>query len=770
MLDRSIPPVEVPQGPQNPPLTGSSKSPLTLRTVRHVVDRLATGIVTGGGLATIMSILGIFLFLFLEVVPLLYPATTRELAMFNISLLNSKEDQGHSLVAGIDEYMEIGYLIDGRNVSFYSVQSGTSVPIPTLDLLSEFDVTTVAQSNSSSHQFVLGTRDGKAVPLSIQFDVEYNQAERSVLPRVTIHSPQQVLPEGHSVVRMAFQNTEEEMVYVALSSTGEVWLTVITEAAGLFSEEGEVRVIQQELIQKTMPQPSVLLLDSTGEWLVTGSADGYLYYWNLADPEEPRFIGSYSLKLRNDAITALTYLIGDRSLVVGTQKGRVSVWMPYRDPNVGGDPSLRFIREFSPHSSAVRVISPSQRNKGFLTGDAEGNMAIHHSTSHQTVATMDGAGSPLLSLQFAPKGNGAVAYDLAGRFRIFSIENEHPESTIQSLFFPVLYEGYSEPKHIWQSSSGSDEFEPKLGLWPLIFGTLKGTFYAMLFATPLAMFGAIYTAMFMNPNVRAIVKPLIELMAALPTVVLGFLAGLWFAPLLEKIFPSMLAMFVVLPIVLTVTAMMWQVFPVSVQRYAGGWLELISMMFVIVGVVYSCWTMNHFIEVAWFDGDYKNWLHSVFGVGYDQRNALVIAFAMGLAVIPTIFSISEDALSNVPKHLIAGSLAMGATRWQTLARLVLISASPGLFSALMIGLGRVVGETMIVLMATGNTPLTDMNLFNGFRTLSANIAVEMPEAPHGGTLYRLLFLSALILFAFTTVVNTIAEVVRQKLQTRYSQY
>ena len=143
---------------------------------------------------------------------------------------------------------------------------------------------------------------------------------------------------------------------------------------------------------------------------------------------------------------------------------------------------------------------------------------------------------------------------------------------------------------------------------------------------------------------------------------------------------------------------------------------------------------------------------------------------MGIAVIPTIFSISEDSISNVPRHLIAGSLALGATSWQTLVKLVIVSASPGIFSALMIGLGRAVGETMIVLMATGNTPVMEMNLFNGFRTLSANIAVEMPEAPHGGTLYRLLFMAGLILFIFTSIVNTIAEIVRQRLRTRYGQF
>src|SRR5207248_9696608 len=128
------------------------------------------------------------------------------------------------------------------------------------------------------------------------------------------------------------------------------------------------------------------------------------------------------------------------------------------------------------------------------------------------------------------------------------------------------------------------------------------------------------------------------------------------------------------------------------------------------------------------------------------------------------FRISEEALSNVPRHLIAGSLALGATRWQTMIKLVLISASPGIFSAMMIGFGRAIGETMIVLMATGNTPIMDWSLFNGFRTLSANIAVEIPEAPYGGSLYRTLFLGTLLLFVITFVLNSGAEIIWLRLR------
>jgi phosphate transport system permease protein len=141
---------------------------------------------------------------------------------------------------------------------------------------------------------------------------------------------------------------------------------------------------------------------------------------------------------------------------------------------------------------------------------------------------------------------------------------------------------------------------------------------------------------------------------------------------------------------------------------------------------------------------------------------------MGFAVIPTIFSIAEDAIFTVPRHLTQGSLALGATSWQTMVGVVLPTASPGIFAAVMMGFGRAVGETMIVLMATGNSPVMNFNIFEGMRTLSANIAVELPETPLGSTHFRVLFLAALVLLVLTFVMNTGAEIVRQRLRKRYS--
>ena len=221
-----------------------------------------------------------------------------------------------------------------------------------------------------------------------------------------------------------------------------------------------------------------------------------------------------------------------------------------------------------------------------------------------------------------------------------------------------------------------------------------------------------------------------------------------------------------LPILLFGFALLWAVLPDKKTRAFEGWYGLIVTP-IIVATVYGAFGVGPFLEEQLFGGDSKAWFREVMGLSYDQRNALVVGVIMGLAVIPAIFSIAEDAIYGVPTHLINGSLALGATPWQTLTRVVLLTASPGIFSAVMIGMGRAVGETMIVLMATGNTPLMDFNIFEGMRTFAANIAVELPEAEVDSSHYRILFLAALVLFMLTFVFNTLAEVVRQRLRAKY---
>lgn len=746
----------------------SSRFPgISSRQLREIMDRSATVCITVGGLTTILSILGIFAYLFIEVAPLFYSVSGTKISEIQIDPLKKSAASSNTVGIGIDEYMEVAYVLRDGALSFLRVPSGEPMAIESAPTFRPGQISAMRRSPGNPHRWGLGTRDGKVIPLTINFRIEFNNGQRSVHPRVTVEGPIDISPQPEPIRQVSYQETEDGQIAAALTESGHLYLAKAQEGGGLFATEDELEISQSEILDPKVSTITTLLLDTMGESLLAGTQDGELLYWDLRDFEEPRLIGSYAV---GQPITALSYLIGDRSVVVGTSKGHVEVWMPFFDADKGGDPSLDKIREFTPHHGAVTGISQSQRDKGFITTDASGTFAVHYSTSGQTLLEIPATNSPIQAVMFSPKADGVIVFNQESQLSAYYIDNQHPEATFGSLFGAVLYEGYEEVLHIWQSTGGSDSFEPKFGLWPLMFGTLKGTFYAMLLATPLAVLGAIYTAMFMNPNLRSVVKPTVEIMAAFPTVVLGFLAGLWFAPLLEKIFPAVSAMFILVPTAIIVVSLSWQIFPSKGKKKSGHIIELLAIILIVSASIGICLHFNKEIEGWMYASNYKEWLSATFGVGYDQRNALVIAFAMGMAAIPTIFSISEDSISNVPRHLIAGSLALGATPWQTLTKLVIVSASPGIFSALMIGFGRVVGETMIVLMATGNTPVMDLNLFNGFRTLSANIAVEMPEAPHGGTLYRLLFMAGLILFIFTSIINTIAEVVRQRLRAKYSQY
>ena len=742
------------------------KTRTTHRRLRHAVDRSAGIVVWVGGIATIISILGIFLYLMWEVIPL-FRSTSGNVSSI-VQVENDKGATRDTTVIGSDEYLEVAFVLMQKRLQFLRLPHGEALS----EAGGELEISGTVQSSvligQRGNRVSVATREGFVVPVTIFFRPVFEGDIRTIVPTSQIEELIRVIPDGEELVRHAHSQQDERQMIAALTRTGQLWLTFV-EQPGDFSFSDEATVTQRQLKVPEQVTITHMVLDGFGKRLVAGTEHGELLEWTLQNGDE----GSarrVPVGESGEAVTALTYLNGERSLVVGTEAGQVMTWVPMDERQGRSLVPFRKVATFQAHPGIVQTISPSQRDKGFLTADSRGHVILHHATTGQTVLEFDSVSSETRALRFSPKADGGTWLGADGRLRTFSIDNPHPEITFESLFFPITYEGYEDSELIWQSSSGSDDFEPKFGMMPLIFGTLKGTIYAMILAVPLAVMSAVYTAMFMHPHLRAIIKPSIEIMAALPSVVLGFLAGLWFAPLLEKIFPAVVAGTLILPVVIGVVCLLWQILPRSLAGLDKYGVDLLLVVVAVVGTVGMCLILNSSIETIVFGGNYKQWLTDHFDLVYDQRNAIVISFAMGFAVIPIIFSIAEDSLSNVPRHLVAGSLALGATKWQTLTRLVLISASPGIFSALMIGFGRAVGETMIVLMATGNTPIMDWSVLNGFRTLSANIAVEMPEAPHGGTLYRVLFLSGLILFAFTFGINTIAELVRQRLREKYSQF
>jgi phosphate transport system permease protein len=287
---------------------------------------------------------------------------------------------------------------------------------------------------------------------------------------------------------------------------------------------------------------------------------------------------------------------------------------------------------------------------------------------------------------------------------------------------------------------------------------------------PLALVAAVWVSQLAPVRLQTVIKPTLELMAAVPSVVVGFLAALWLAPRLEAALLSAIVGAAALPVSVLVALALWRIAPAGLRRRVPMGGELVVLAIAAVGVVTAAVLLTDPVESALFGGDFQRFLFTELGVRYDQRNSIVVGIALGFAVIPVIFTIAEDACSAVPQSLVSASRALGATRWQTAVRLVVPAASPGLFAAVMLGLGRAVGETMIVLMAAGNTPLLDLSAFNGMRTMSAAIAVEISEAPVGSTLFRVLFVTGTLLFVFTFLLTTAADVVGSYLRKRYARF
>ncbi|GEN28561.1 hypothetical protein HVA01_22070 [Halovibrio variabilis] len=306
-------------------------------------------------------------------------------------------------------------------------------------------------------------------------------------------------------------------------------------------------------------------------------------------------------------------------------------------------------------------------------------------------------------------------------------------------------------------------------LSPLAWGTLKAALAALLFAVPVALGAAIYSAMFMSPRLRSRIKPALEMMEAIPGVVVGFIAGLILAPWVERHLASAMVLILWLPLSAALAGLLWQWAQTRLRgRLSFSWAGVWLVPWLVLMVAIALW-LTPWIEQQLLGGDLRQLLDQRFGIDYATRNALIVGIAMGFAVIPGIYSLADDALADVPSSLVEGAQALGASRWQALWKVALKAAGPGVFSAVMIGAGRAVGETMIVLMASGNTALFSASPFEGMRSMAAAIAIELPEASPGGQTYHLLILAALVLFIFTFLVNTLAEVVRQRLRRRYNQ-
>ena len=732
---------------------------------RLLKDKIVGHAVVFGGLSIILAIVVIFFYLLYVVFPLLLPAHAEAVNQYSAP----EQALGKTVFLSMEEQNEVGVrFTDQAKAIFFNVADGATIRIDSLPVPEGVQITSYAHGGVDKGVIAYGLSDGRAFVVKHAYKLSYPNDKRVITPSIQYplgQEPVVVDNLGQPLIKLAVKLGDKSNTLFAKTADNRLVLTNLSKKESLFDDE-----VSWERIDSDIDLPSenieFVLMDKEQRNLYLASRSGELSVIDITDKSKPTTAYKLNVTSQGIQITSMEFLNGDISVLIGDSTGLLSQWTIVRDKQ--NHYSVQKLRSFKVSDSPLVTINPEQRRKGMLVADTQGVIGIYNSTSEREAIKEKAFNGKPIAVTLSPRANAMLLETEDGKIHFWTVENEHPEVSWSSLWEKVWYESYPEPDYIWQSSAASNDFEPKMSLTPLVFGTLKAAFYSMLAAIPLALFGAIYTGYFMATGMRQYVKPGIEIMGALPTVILGFLAGLWLAPFVEKNLTGIFAMLFVVPVVVMLFAYCWQFMPKTIRnKLPEGWDAILLLPVIIL----SCWlafVISPGIDALFFNGDLRIWMLKELDIGYDQRNTLVVGLAMGFAVIPMVFSIAEDAIFSVPKHLTTGSLALGATPWQTLAKVVILTASPGIFSAVMIGLGRAVGETMIVLMATGNTPVMDLSIFQGLRTLSANIAVEMPEAEVNSTHYRVLFLAALVLFMFTFVVNSIAELIRQNLRQKYS--
>ena len=837
-----------------------------------MADQVSSLVINGGGFLVLLSVLGIFAYLAFVVVPLFSPGKTGEATFGSIpsGLGTPILDSSNKALALIGE--------DG-NVRLFEIASGRMVGEP--KPLGDGAAPTAVASNRNGALVAAGYADGTVRVGSIGFDESIELGEPPAEGQTNwvddgafyeVASPGRVrrsaldidlgepveLTEGQGpVVRLEYQiDTTGRQVLVVVREDGTVLVNTIRLIRPLGGGAPTVRLATTTFSVDPQAIARWYFVTSDSQHVLALNQDGTLRrYTREAD--------TFTLKETVQAIepgrraTASAMILGGQSVLIGDDSGMVHSWHVATGEidGVPGSQALAKAHEFAGANAAVADIAPSLRDRTVIVLGQDGGVRVRHVTSEKIIADVETGFDRPASARLAPKNDAILVLDASGRVARLDYEEGFPEFSVKALFGKVHYEGQLDAQYVYQSSSGSDSAETKLSVVPLVFGSLKATIFSMLFAVPVGVLAAVYTSEFLNPGVRKLVKPGVEMMASLPSVVLGFVAAIIVAPFVAEVLPSILVLFATVPVAVLLLAHVWQLVPKHVRARFNAWQQLALVLLACGLGAMLAGAMGPWFEAAlfapgddaavasvdirrWLNGEYglawPGWFvvllgpvalvltvaqsmfltrrldrrlsgqgeqaiagvmlvrfvamlgltmlgtyalaHTLQAMGFDprdsifgafsQRNTLVVSMIMGFAVIPIIYTISEDSLRAVPDSLRTASLGAGATPWQTAVRIVIPVAGSGIFSACMIGFGRAAGETMIVLMATGNTPEMSWNIFGGFRTLSANIAVELPEAPKGSTHYRVLFLCGLVLFVMTFAINTAAEVVRQVVRSR----
>ena len=483
-------------------------------------------------------------------------------------------------------------------------------------------------SSGIDHHLLL-TKSGSVKLIRPTFTASYNNDTRQIVPSVTFPLGEELLlvdEQEQGISNLAFGMNDEQAMFIAFTQDGRLIKTTLI-AEDDFNYDTEYEAIYQEIDYSTPVDDILMTPDMDMAFVRNGN---YVSVFSLDDEYSVELKALISPVLKdNETITSMALLSGGSSLLIGTSEGEVSQWFEISTEN---GRQFSQVRTFNvSESEAVTGIYTEQFRKSFYTNTPSGEMGLFYTTSHADLWRGKLLESRPSALSISPRADGLILISPKSNqatthqfnLQLFAVENEHPEVTWQALWQEVWYEGYPEPDYIWQSTSGTDDFEGKFSLVPITFGTMKAALYAMLFAVPIALTAAVYTAYFMTPGLRKKVKPTIEMMEALPTVILGFLAGLWLAPIIESYLPAVALLLLFLPLSTLATALVWHNLSKELKsKIPETWAPMILIPVMILAA-YSAFALSPILESYYFGGDVRQFITNDIGISFDVSSRII---------------------------------------------------------------------------------------------------------------------------------------------------
>ncbi|MFN3580469.1 MAG: phosphate ABC transporter permease, partial [Pseudomonas sp.] len=481
-------------------LLPGSDARAALRKRRTLKDKISRWGITTAGFGVVFALAMIFVYLFYEVFPILKGATVTPQATYSLPVA---EGQTQSIL--IERYEELGLqYTDNGVLTFFQLDNGSirrqiELPVP-----EDATITAFGSSEPIGGVVAHGLDNGQVLVVKHDYDLSFPAGSRVITPKVTFpfgEEPIVLDAEGSALRHVAIETVTRGSggtLIAALTDDNRLLLTSLTSRTNMMTGAVEVQTRNVQL-PRLPAEPVKMLLDKALRSLFVADVNGLVHYYDVSTPANARLVQSVDAG-QGSPITAIEFLVGTVSLVVGNERGELTQWFLVRDENNNYD--LTYIRDFKSHNAPITAIAPEYNRKGFLVGDAEGKLGVHYGTSAQTLYLKKYTDKPISRVAISPVNGRLMALDEDNQLHIAGMWNQHPQLSFGALWNKVWYEGRSDPEYIWQSSSGSDEFESKFSLVPLSIGTLKAAFYAMLFAMPLAIAGAVYTAYFMSPKLR----------------------------------------------------------------------------------------------------------------------------------------------------------------------------------------------------------------------------------------------------------------------------